>query len=324
LEGIVLARKEKCRRWQPLMIISLFPSYQPSDGWRTGSGLEGVSIHSSRHTNAPLSRTNNNPDLSCHILTSSPSIQIKSGFFPSSSLRSLAYLRRRFGHDPTCLSLSSNLSSSPSTINGPLCSIRPALSTVYRSLIPSRTRLSLLPMDAHEVPPRTECPSPAEFACDARSCCQIAQRRELGRHSIHSIPAGHGGSHSPSACAQGMFAFDARALVGAHSSTAEDDCCSDCTPCLIHSASNACREDNAATECRGHSARGKTCPIPTGSISDIENNVAPATTEGYCCRTLECHLARGQVYPIDTNSAEKETEKEDIVVISTVNTRACF
>jgi len=51
-----------------------------TDGLRTGSGsrrLEGVSIHSSRHTVAPPSRDNKPPDLGCHILTSSPSFQIR-------------------------------------------------------------------------------------------------------------------------------------------------------------------------------------------------------------------------------------------------------
>jgi len=105
-EGIVLARKEKCRRWQPLMIINLFRP-PTNRRLRTGSGLEGVSIHSSRHTNAPLLAPVNNPDLSCHILTSSPSIQI--GSLPCACVHSTAFfsettmfagiLRRRPGHD---------------------------------------------------------------------------------------------------------------------------------------------------------------------------------------------------------------------------------
>jgi hypothetical protein len=204
---------------------------------------------------------------------------------------------------------------------------------------------------AHEVPPKhcVERPSAAESACDAgcqaSSCCQIVQERELGGHSVQNvvgdhIPDGDGGcqrstpdSHlvccSPTCLdrAQGVFAFDARALAGAYSLTAEDGCPSDCTPseqaCLISSGTNADRKDMVASAadcgCCGcipkDSARG-----PTGSIADNENNVATATAEGDCCSgcTLECHPARGPVYPVDTGPAEKE----DIVVISTVNTRA--
>jgi hypothetical protein len=137
-------------------------------------------------------------------------------------------------------------------------------------------------------------------------------------------------------CHQGIFGcFDARALAGAHSLTAEDGCCSGCTPsrqaCLIPSGPNA--EDNAvasAAECgccdcspKDHSAHGQPCPIPTGSIADNENNennVAAATAEDNCCSdcTLKCHPAHEQVDPVDTGPAEKE----DVVVTSTVNTRA--
>ena len=192
-----------------------------------------------------------------------------------------------------------------------------------------------------------ECPSAAEFACDAKcqpdSCCQIAQEHELGRDSVHNlvgdgIPDGDGGCRStpdsPSiCCAQGAFTFDARAPTGVYYLTKEDDCCSDCTPngqaCLIPSGTNADRKDMAASaaECgccgctlKRHSACGQSCPIPTGSITDNENNVAAATAEGDCCSdcTLECHPARGQVYPMDPGPAEKE----DIVAISTVNTGA--
>jgi hypothetical protein len=119
-----------------------------------------------------------------------------------------------------------------------------------------------------------------------------------------------------------VFAFDVRAPTGAHSLTAEDDCCSDCTPsgqaCLIPSD----REDNvvaSAAECGccGCSPSGQSCPIPTGSIADNENNVAAATAEYDCFSdcTLKCHPARGQVYPADTGPAEKQGTV-------TVNTRA--
>jgi hypothetical protein len=135
-------------------------------------------------------------------------------------------------------------------------------------------------------------------------------------------------------CHQGIFrCFDARALASAHSLTVEDGC-SDCTPsgqaCLIPSGPKADREDNvvaSAAECgccdclpKGHSARGQSSPIPTGSITDNESNVAAATTEDDCCSdcTLKCHPARGQVHPVDIEPAEKK----DIVVTSTVNTRA--
>ena len=120
----------------------------------------------------------------------------------------------------------------------------------------------------------------------------------------------------------------AQALAGAYSLTAEDGCYSDSTPsgqpCLIPSGTNTERKDTSAAECgccgcmpKGHSARGQSCPIPTGSIAGNENNVATATAEGDCCSdcTLECHPARGQVYPMDTGPAEKED-------ISTVNTCA--
>jgi Cd2+-exporting ATPase len=114
---------------------------------------------------------------------------------------------------------------------------------------------------------------------------------------------------------------------------AEDDC-TDCTPSgqadLIPSGPNADREDNvvaSAVECgccdcspKGHSARGQSCPIPAGLIADNENHAAAASAEDDCCSDciLKCHPARGQVYPVDTGPAEKE----DMVVISTVNTRA--
>ncbi|KAF8504810.1 heavy metal translocatin [Russula emetica] len=233
---------------------------------------------------------------------------------------------------------------------------------------------------AHEAPSYpvhcVECPSAAEFACDARcqpgSCCQIAQERELGRHSIQNvvgdcIPDGCGGCQrstpdSPSACCSPRcidraqepccqedsnarrltISYQDRCCLGSRQcctldsqnivSHQEDDRCSDCTPtgqaCLVTSGPNADREDNvvaSATECsccdcssKGHSARGQ-CLIPTGSIADNENNVAAATAEDDCCSdcTLRCHPARGQVYPVDTGPAEKE----DVVVISTVNTR---
>jgi hypothetical protein len=127
-------------------------------------------------------------------------------------------------------------------------------------------------------------------------------------------------------CHQGIFGcFDARSLAVAHSLTAEDDCCSNCTPsgqaCLVHSGPNADREDSvvaSAADCdccdpspKGHSAPRQSCPIPTGSIADNENNVAAATAEDDCCSG--CHLARGQACP---------AEKEDTVVSSPVNTRA--
>ena len=122
---------------------------------------------------------------------------------------------------------------------------------------------------------------------------------------------------------------DARALAGAHSLTAEDKCCSDCTPsrqaCLIPSGPNANHEDNVVTSAaEGGCCGEQSCPTPAGLISDNENNVAGATTEGNCSLdcTLECHPARGQVCPVDTGPTEKETEKEDIVALSTVNTRA--
>ena len=192
--------------------------------------------------------------------------------------------------------------------------------------------------DTHEVPSySTECSS-AEFACNARcqpgTCCQIAQERELGRHSI---PDGDGrcqGSTSGSpyarcsaTCldrARGAFTFNARALKGSHSDTAEDACYSDCTPaCRIPSGPNADREDNvvaSAAECgccsKGHSARGQSCSIPIGSTADGENNVAAANAEHDCFS--ECHTTRGQAYPADTGPVEKE----DTVATSTVNTRA--
>ena len=176
-----------------------------------------------------------------------------------------------------------------------------------------------------------ECPSAAELACDARcqagSCCQTEQ----------------GGSNAPRLaisqfqnieCHQGILgSFDARALAGAHSLTADNDHSSDCTPSrqagLIPSGPNADREDNVVasvveSDCcdcspKGHSARGQSCRIPTGSIADNENNVVATTTEDDCCSdcTLNYNPTRGQVYPVDTGPAEKE----DTVVISTVSTR---
>jgi hypothetical protein len=124
-----------------------------------------------------------------------------------------------------------------------------------------------------------------------------------------------------------------RALADAHFLIAENDC-SDCTPSgqadLIPSGPNADREDNvvaSAVECgccdcspKGHSARGQSCPIPAELIADNENHAASASAEDDCCSDCipKCHPARGQVYPVDTGPAEKE----DMVVISTVNTRA--
>jgi len=204
--------------------------------------------------------------------------------------------------------------------------------------------------DAPEVPSYpahcVECPSAAEFSCDARcqagSCCQIAQgdsnARGLAiscqdRSCLGSCQCCTLDSQNIE-CHQGMIGcLDARALAGAHSLIAEDDC-TDCTPSgqagLIPSGPNADREDNvvaSAVECgrcdcspKGHSARGQSRPIPTGSIADNENNVAAASAEDDCCSdcTLKCRLARGRVYPVDTGPAEKE----DSLVISTVNTRA--
>jgi copper chaperone CopZ len=198
---------------------------------------------------------------------------------------------------------------------------------------------------AHEVPSYSthcvECPSAAELACNARyqagSCCQIAQ----GSSNAPRLAISHqdrsclGSRQSQNIeCHQGISGcLNARALAGAHSLTAEDDCSSDCAPSgqagLIPSGPNADREDNvvaASVECaccdcspKRHSARGQSCPIPTGSIADNENNVAAATAEDDCCSecTLNCHPARGQVYPVDAGP----DEKEDTVVISTVNTR---
>lgn len=162
-EGIVLARKEKCRRWQPLMIINLF---RPPTNRRlkTGSGLGGgkyplISPHE-RSTLAPV----NNPDLSCHILTSSPSFQI--GFLPC-RLQYHHHLGVRLviicssipytlpclpGHDILLLSYLNppqrccheGLRYILIKVDLDIPMAHAALSTVYRTLNSSRTRLSLL------------------------------------------------------------------------------------------------------------------------------------------------------------------------------------
>ncbi len=84
-EGIVLARKERCRRWQPLMIISLASvraTERPTVEDRVAD-LRGFEypLHSPRHSDAPLSFCTTHPDLIRHILTSSPSIRLRP--FPS-------------------------------------------------------------------------------------------------------------------------------------------------------------------------------------------------------------------------------------------------
>ncbi len=94
------------------MIISLGSRPPTNRRLRTGSRLEGVSIHSSRHTNAPQPPTNH-PDLICHILTSSPSIHIRSlpcsGPAHTSAAVSFSahyvrwHLWRRPRHDMRCL-----------------------------------------------------------------------------------------------------------------------------------------------------------------------------------------------------------------------------
>jgi hypothetical protein len=145
-------------------------SYQPTveDRQRARGGKYPLI---SPHERSTFSHLFNNPDLSCHILTSSPSIQIRSLPFVAHSTASFSgatmfagiLRRRRLGHDLLFLSclcpplnLRDNAATKPSvyprqgrsrhssTFDGPLYRICAALSTVYRTLDTSRTLLSLL------------------------------------------------------------------------------------------------------------------------------------------------------------------------------------
>ena len=144
---------------------------------RTGSGFEGVSIHSSRHTNAPLSCTTH-PDLICHILTSSPSIQIR--LLPFSGRSSSAYIPRihtvlSAGTPYDCPRLLKNKQASNfalSTFNArSLCTVPPSHN-------PSRTDLSFCYADIRTTSHRlcgTSC-SRVYLRCDMPSRPMLPNR----------------------------------------------------------------------------------------------------------------------------------------------------
>ena len=179
---------------------------------RTGSGFEGVSIHSSRHTNAPLSCTTH-PDLICHILTSSPSIQIR--LLPFSGRPSSAYIPRIHPirwHYPSLSSAAKEQTSFKLCSQYFQCQILMYCTSLALpfSLL---TSLSVMPT-SEQHPTRCVDPPPAESTCDAicqaGPCCQIAQECELERNPVQyvvgdCVPDGQGGCKrsapgSPSGC----------------------------------------------------------------------------------------------------------------------------